>query len=76
MLSLVRSLGPLPGCFFFFLVLGLSHPWLYDADNVQNKDEPMWRKGLLCPFPLQKNGNLNAGAVVGLESQKLQNAPR
>ena len=34
MLSLVRSLSPLPGCFFFFLeVLGLSHPWLYDADN-------------------------------------------
>ena len=39
MLSLVRSLGPLPGCFFFFnWVLGLSHPWLYDADNrVTNK---------------------------------------
>ena len=33
MLSLVRFLGPLPGCFFFFFVLGLSHPWLYNADN-------------------------------------------
>ena len=40
MLSLVRSLGPLPDCFFFFfLVLGLSHPW-YDVDNrVANESE-------------------------------------
>ena len=38
--SLVRSWGPLPGCFFFFWVLGLSHPWLYDADNrVANESE-------------------------------------
>ena len=62
MLSLVRSLGPLPGCFFFFF-LG---PRMLTMSK--NKDEPMWRKGLLCPFPLQKNGNLNAGAVVGLKS--------
>ena len=52
MLSLVRSLGPLPGCFFFFWVLGLSHPWLYDADNrVANKI----RKRLLCLFPVWNN---------------------
>ena len=53
MLSLVRSLGPLPGCFFFFFwVLGLSHPWLYDADNrAANKI----RKRLLCLFPVWNN---------------------
>ena len=51
MLSLVRSLGPLPGCFFFW-VLGLSHPWLYDADN---RVAIQIRKRLLCLFPVWNN---------------------
>ena len=75
--SLVRSLGPLPGCFcfFFFWVLGLSHPWLYDADNrVANESEggELLRS---CPAKcrcllLSITGNVEERAIVPISTAK------
>ena len=73
MLSLVRSLGPLPGCFFFFFgSSGCPIPGCVMLTMSKTRTSQCGGKGYCACFRCKKM-DLNAGAVVGLESQQLQN---